>query len=86
MAKKPTALSDALMPVEEQAAIPPRENSASDGNRGRGRPKNETVMTIINLRLPADIINEIDEDRGDLYSRNAWISQAIADKLKKIRV
>lgn len=48
----------------------------------RGRPHREVKALTFNLRLPADIVEEIDRRRGDLISRNAWISLAVADKLK----
>jgi hypothetical protein len=80
MAKKVASLTESLMPVEAQAAIPPRIAKSDSGDRGR--PRSTVKMTTFNLRLPADVVASIDTDRGHLYSRNAWIAMAIGEKLK----
>jgi len=39
-------------------------------------------MVTFNLRLPAEVVAAIDQDRGHLFSRNAWIAEAVGAKLK----
>jgi hypothetical protein len=85
MAKKVASLSESLMPVEEQAAIPARiETPAPPAAAQRGRPpRREEPPVTMNLRLPADLVAAIDTLRGGLVSRNAWIAMAVAEKLKR---
>lgn len=81
MAKKVASLSDSLMDVEAQAAIPPRI-APGETAPSTGRPRSAVQMVTFNLRLPAEVVAAIDQDRGHLFSRNAWIAEAVGAKLK----
>lgn len=95
--KRPVVTREALDHITSQQlqTVPPAAPAPSGGpsprpaetppetERPRGRPRRTVDMVTFNLRLPADVVAQIDRVRGGLVSRNGWIGLAIGEKLKK---